>query len=261
MSKGSIVEFIINENELRTKKFLKDWFPLSTKKIVIVCPTFKSTGYIDFVLNSVQKFTKNVEFLFVANDATDRVKNYLKEHQINHIIYENDDKDEYYINRVYKAYNFGGMNANGDIIVFVNTDNAFSENWLENLLRHLKEDRIVCSRLVESGKLLSGKNSISKNFGRSYHEYNEEGFLKYARDIREKKLVQGGHSNWMPCAIYKNIFEKSGRYPPGNRTERSGKITSGDTIYFYETLKSIGVKPYTVFDSIVYHIQEGEKDE
>jgi len=32
MSKGGIVEFIKNDNGLHTKKFLKDWFPLSTKK-------------------------------------------------------------------------------------------------------------------------------------------------------------------------------------------------------------------------------------
>ena len=65
----------------------------------------------------------------------------------------------------------------------------------------------------------------------------------------------------MPCAIYKDTFVKSGGYPIGNRTEKSGKIISGDWIYFYEKLKSVGIQHYTVYDSIVYHIQEGEMDD
>jgi len=65
----------------------------------------------------------------------------------------------------------------------------------------------------------------------------------------------------MPCAIYKNLFVESGGYPIGNRTEKSGKITPGDKIFFYEKLKSMGIEHYTVNDSIVYHIQEGEMDE
>ncbi|MEO9309068.1 MAG: glycosyltransferase, partial [Nitrososphaera sp.] len=162
------------------------------------------------------------------------------------------------INRVYRAWNYGGFNAPGDIIVFVNSDMAFSDGWLDNLLKNLKEDRIVTSRLIESGKLRSGKYGIEKDFGRTYTQFDDSAFQKYAKEISSNEIREGGL--FMPCAIYKNLFIKSGGYPVGNRTENNGQITSGDYIFFYENLARRGIKHYTVFDSIVYHIQEGEMD-
>ena len=136
---------------------------------------------------------------------------------------------------------------------------AFSRNWLENLLKNLNKNRIVCSRLVESGKISSGKYAISKNLGQTYKEFKEEEFEKFAEEIKIPEIRKGGL--FMPCAIYKDLFVKSGGYPIGNRKEKNGSETSGDNILFYERLKPMGIQHYTSFDSIVYHIQEGELDE
>jgi len=176
-----------------------------------------------------------------------------------HLIFENEDKNEYYLKRVYRAWNYGGFNAPGDIIVFVNSDMAFSKDWLENLLKNLNKKRIICSRLVESGKMPSGQYAISKNFGQAYKEFKGEEFEKFAEEVKKPEIRRDGL--FMPCAIYKDIFIKSGGYPIGNRKEKDGSETSGDNILFYEKLKPMGVEHFTVFDSIVYHIQEGELDE
>jgi len=256
---GRLLDRLVDETGIKLEPFSRDWFPLSTQKIAIVCLIYKSTGYAKFVLDSFKKYTKDVEFLFIANDATDKVKNFLSENNINHLVFENEDKNEHYIKRVYRAWNFGGQSAPADIIVFVNSDMAFSSGWLENLLLELKENRIVTSRLIESGKLPSDKSAISKNFGTSYKEFNDDLFQEFVKQSSQRKLIKGGL--FMPCAFYKDIFLKSGGYPIGNRQEKSGKITSGDWIFFYEKLKPIGIEHYTVCDSLVYHVQEGEMDE
>lgn len=259
---GRWLERIKDENGLILNKCSIDWFPLSTLKVTVVCLIYKSIGYANFVLNSFNKHTKgvgkNVEFLFVANDPTDKLLNYLQENKIPHLLFRNKDPSEYHINRVYRAWNYGGCNAPGDIIVFVNSDMAFSDGWLNNLLKNLKEDRVVTSRLIESGKLRSGKYGIEKDFGRTYTQFDDFAFQEYAKEISSNEIREGGL--FMPCAIYKDLFIKSGGYPIGNRIENNGKITSGDYIFFYENLAQAGIKHYTVFDSIVYHIQEGEMD-
>ncbi|MDP2855929.1 MAG: hypothetical protein Q8N90_02270 [bacterium] len=228
-------------------------------KVTVVCLIYKSVGYIDFVWNSFQKYTKNAEFLFTANDATDQVKDYLRQKKLPHLIFENKDKNEHYLKQVYRAWNYGGFNAPGDIIVFVNSDMAFSDGWLDNLLKNVNNNRIVCSRLIESGKMSSGNYGISKNFGRTYKEFDDNAFQRYAKEIRKTEIREGGW--FMPCAIYKDLFIKSGGYPIGNRKEPDGSETSGDYIFFYEILRKMGIKHYTAFDSIVYHIREGEMDE
>ncbi len=259
---GRWLERITDETDLVLNKLSIDWLPLSTLKITVVCLIYKSIGYADFVLNSFKKQTKgvgkNIEFLFVANDPTAKLLKYLQENEIKHLLYRNKDPNEYYINRVYRAWNFGGFNAAGDILVFVNSDMAFSNGWLSNLLKNLKEDRIVTSRLVESGKLRSGKYGIEKDFGRTYTQFDDAAFQEYAKRISTNEIKDGGL--FMPCAIYRDLFIRSGGYPIGNRSENNGKVTSGDYIFFYENLLRAGIKHYTVFDSIVYHIQEGEMD-
>ena len=178
-----------------------------------------------------------------------------------HVVFRNPDPAEHYMSRVYRAWNHGGMKAaaESDVVVFVNSDMAFSPGWLDGLLRRLDERTIVTSRLVESGKLRSGTYGIERNFGTTHSEFDDAEFQKFANKISSNRARPGGL--FMPCALYADTFRRSGGYPLGNRAEPDGTVTSGDAIFFYETLKAMGVSHVTAFDSIVYHVQEGEMDE
>ena len=259
---GWSLERIRDEKTLTLKPFSRDWFPLSTLKISVICLIYKSIEYANFVLNSFEKYKPslnyNLNFCFIANDPTDELLNYFDKNNIRYKLFRNKDLKEHYLNRVYRAWNFGGCESDADIIIFVNSDMAFSQNWLDNLLKNLSENRIVTSRLIESGKLRSGKYGIEKNFGQTYSEFDDESFQKYAASASKSEIKQGGL--FMPCAIYKDLFVKSGGYPIGNRIEKNGNVTPGDKILFYEKLLPMGIKHYTVFDSLVYHVQEGEMD-
>jgi hypothetical protein len=85
----------------------------------------------------------------------------------------------------------------------------------------------------------------------------------YAEIIKEPRAYPGGL--FMPCAFYKKDFVVSGGYPEGNVYQGGIGITntpfikSGDAFFFQDILKN--KKHITAFDSIVYHIQEGELDE
>jgi hypothetical protein len=260
---GWMLERIKDEKNVELKPFSRDWIPLSTLKITVIALIYRSINYLHFVYHSFNKYAeengKNVEFLFIANDPTDEIVSYLQTNNIPHLIFRNKDPNEHYIKRVYRAWNYGGFNAPGDIIVFVNSDTSFSPFWLNNLSKNLTEKRIITSRVVEPGKLKQAKYAITKNFGTTYSEFDDESFQKFV-DVTSKNKIMSGENDFMPCMIYKDIFIKSGGYPIGNRTEKNGNITSGDWIFFYENLKSMGVKHYCIFDSIVYHIQEGEMD-
>lgn len=238
-------------------------------KVVILGMIYKSPGYLDFMMDQIRRYCKNqesyeVDYLIVANDASDGIKRKLILEGIKHVIFRNPDPNAYYINRTYRAWNFGGMNAPGDVIVFINSDMAFSPDWLPKLLKHLNTNTIPCSRLVESGKLSSGEYGISKDFGKSYDKYSEPGFLKFASEVQLPKVEPGGL--FMPVAFYKDDFVRSGGYPEGNiyaggvGAYPGTFMESGDHYFFYKNPIMKQKKHITVFDSVVYHIQEGEKD-
>lgn len=231
--------------------------------ITVVGMIYKSTKYLDFMMEGIRDTC--ADYLIVANDPVPAVVEKLKLDGIKHVIYNDSQPDDYYLNRVYRAWNFGGRMAKGDVIVFVNSDMAFGPDWLDNLLFRLDENTIPCSRLVESGKLFSGQpHTISRNYGTTVEDFDKPGFLTFATEVSSDVVALGG--TYMPCAFYKDDFIRSGGYPEGNiYTGGVGKHTtkfvrSGDKHFFCENSVMKMKRHVTVFSSVVYHIQEGEMD-
>ena len=238
----------------------------------IICLIYKSVGWLKFVYEQVLKYTdmSNKEFFFVANDATEEVLNYLHDNNIPHYEFNNtgEQQAEWYVNNVYRAYNFAATKARGDIMVMINSDMAFSPRWLDNLWKSYDGTNCVCSRLVESGKLPSGLYGIEKDLGRNYDSYQEDLFQNFARFIAIPRVENSGL--FMPLLIRKQHFEMVGGYPEGQVVIGSDiynpviakwgeACISGDTVIM-QKLKDHGIVHQTAFDSIVYHFQWGEID-
>lgn len=241
-------------------------------KFSIVCLVYKSIAWLDFVYEQVFKYTDmtDKEFFFVANDANETVLNHLRENYIPHYIHTNtpEQQAEWYVNNVYRAYNFAASKAQGDFIVFINSDMAFTPGWFDHLWQAYNGTNCVVSRLVESGKLPSGQYGVEKNFGRDYQTYQEKHFQQYASELAEAKVADGGL--FMPLLIRKEHFQKAGGYPEGQVlrgtnlyrpviAKRGEVCLSGDTVLMVK-LKAIGIRHQTAFNSIVYHFQWGELD-
>jgi hypothetical protein len=242
-------------------------------KISYVCLIYKSTKWLKFVYDQVTKHTnlENSEFFFVANDACLEVLDYLKDNNISHYVHNNTDEQrkEWYINNVYRAYNFGAKQAKGEYIIFLNSDMAFSPGWSDKLLESVTDTTCVNSRLVERGIMSSGQYGIERNFGNNYNDYNETEFINYAKSISDNHLYPSGL--YMPLILKKTHLEAVNYYPEGNIIPGSdifnpiyaklGEPCIPGDITFINKLKSIGVDHYTNFASIIYHFQEGEKRE
>lgn len=225
------------------------------KTVEIVCLIFRSVTYLKHIIDQMERYGHadgyKVTHRIVANDATEKVLNYLKDNNINHSVFNNPDPNEYYINRVYRAYNYAISSSEADIVCPINSDDAFSPRWLDNLLKHYDGTTIPASRLIESGKMPSGKHGMGFNCGRSVEEYDETKFLKFVEENSEDVARPGGL--YMPC-----LLDPSFQYPNGNMHNSHGKfIKAGDAWAF----ENSGLKHITPYDSLVYHIQEGEKDE
>ncbi len=225
--------------------------------VCVVGMIYKSLAYLDFMVGQMKKYC-DCDCGIVANDATPEILEALKSFEDWGWVLEYNDPnpEEYYLNRVYRAWNAGGFYCASkyDVVIFVNSDMGFSPGWHDNLVATLTEDTIPCSRLVESGKMLSGKHAISKNFGRHPSEYQEDAFLAFAEKEKLQLIVAEGL--YMPCAFRTEDFLASGGYPEGNVNGMPGDV------YFFNWNPVMKEKQHiTVFNSIVYHIIEGEMDE
>lgn len=240
------------------------------KNIEVITLIYKSIDYLDLIYKELKSDKCKIEgwdvgVRVVANDATEEVLNYLKNLDIPYTIYNDPKPNDYYINRLYRCYNHAGITSEYDNICFVNSDMVFSENWLSNLLKHHDGINIPTSRLVESGKMMSGMHGISFNCGRNPKNIDFDLWEKFSNHTKKDEIHQKGL--FMPCVFEKDKFIKSGLYPEGNiykdgigTLHPHGVIQSGDDWYFRKLENDYGMKHITVFDSLVYHIQEGEKD-
>jgi hypothetical protein len=238
------------------------------KNIEIISLIFKSIDYLELIYNELKSDKCkvdgwNINVRIVANDATQEILDKLKTLDIPYTIYNDPKPNDYYLNRVYRCWNFAGKTSEYDNICFVNSDMVFSDGWLDNLLKHHNGINIPTSRLVESGKMMSGTHGFSFNCGRNPKNIDFELWEKVNTSMREDKTYSGGL--YMPCIFTKNRFIESGMYPEGNIYSDgvgtlNGFVQSGDDWYFRKLEKEYNMKHITVFDSLVYHIQEGEKD-
>ena len=237
--------------------------------VEVISLAFKSVRYLHSIYKQLKSDNCKIEgwdigIRILLNDATAEVIEETKRLDIPYTIFNNPDPNEYYLNRVYRAYNQCVITSEYDNVYLVNSDDIFSKNWLWNLLKHHNGINIPASRLIESGKMSSGKYGVTQNFGRTPETIDYIGWENYVTQKAVDETHPGGL--FMPCVFEKKRFLESGMYPEGNvYTTGVGNfgdtfVASGDDYYFKKLQREYGMRHITPFDSLVYHIIEGEKD-
>jgi hypothetical protein len=247
--------------------------------ITIVCLIYCSVEWLEFVYGEMLRLSStmrkgDVEILFVANDATPEVIEFLADNGIPHIsVKTRKSPDEWFINSVYRAYNIGVQSAQGENVFLINSDMAFDQNCLPELVRHLKPRTFLVSRLVELGVLRTGEHGIERDFGSDPKSFRRKNFESYAAKISVPTVHPGGL--FMPLLMNRQEFLDLGGFPEGNlliedssdyqttglcrryALERDQCIP-GDRALF-DRAKILGYEHCTVFSSIAYHFQAGER--
>ena len=147
------------------------------------------------------------------------------------------DEGKGFLWNLYKGWNLGyeiGFQY-ADYICPIATDHSFYRNWLANLLKNGKENRVVNCKLIEPGILQT--IHATKNFGvTNEEEFQEEDFLKHAEVLYqegENKLAMNaaehGHRlDAMPFLVPRDVWEKFG---PMNKWIVDEKLTQLEKLW------------------------------
>lgn len=207
-------------------------------RIEIVGMVYRSKEFYSFLQQQAQ-LTR-----IVGNDSTLKLpKGWVDEY--------NDPKpNDHYLARVYRCWNYCVESSESEYVCLVNSDMALAPGWLAALERRLDGKTLPTSRLVEPGFLRPGQHAIEIDLGRNPSTFPWGAWRELAADLSEDRVEPGGL--FMPCVLHRESFLRCGGYPEGNVNG-----VSGDKILFGKMAEA-GFQHVTCFDSLVYHMQEGE---
>ncbi len=236
---------------------------MGVKDITIATLVYKSPEYLDFVLDSLKRYgslENRVQYLVIANDATDEIKDKVlaltarSDAPHTGVIHDNPDPDEWWIQRVYAAWNRCLEECETDYICFVNNDMAFTNGWLDALAKYDLTRYVPTSRLVESERMPSLPGLISKNFGQTLASFRNDEFQKFADSVKAQGFAAGVGA-YMPSLFRVDVLKSVGGWH-----KNVGNIP-GDRLTFSLLKKYMGIEQIMVMDSIAYHFQRGESAE
>ena len=246
-------------------------------QLEIISLIYKSPKYLRHIVSEMQNAISDlplseqavIGIRVVANDPTEEVVAALTEGVVPYSIYNDLSPEDYYLNRVYRAWNYAGQTSKARLVLFVNSDMVFHEGWLRGLLEcyNIFAGRVIpCSLLVESGNLRPSWPAIEYDFGKTLDTLDVKSLTQFARKINPRILYRGGL--FMPCILHQSLFDPSHLdylpFPEGNIYEGgigahgTNLLESGDAWYFRKLNERYGLTHITTSDSICYHIQEGE---
>ncbi len=237
--------------------------------IEVVGMVYRSPDFLRFLKD--QKVCDRI----VGNDPAPEVMDMLPWNKEGHIYFDRSPSD-HYLSRVYRCWNYCVESSSAEYVCLVHTDMAFSPGWLDALERRLDGKTLPCSRMVEPGHtrkdgrtLTPGKHAVHIDIGRDPETFPMEAWFNIAADLSDDRVERGG---LFGCpVIHRQTFSRLGGFPHGNvtrdgnvchhsdwmRESRAGNLVSGDA-FLFERMGREGFQHVTCFDSLVYHMQEGE---
>lgn len=247
-------------------------------KVTLVSLIYKDLEWLEFQYSQLLKLQTDlpmgqVEILFIANDATPEVLGFLRENLIPHrAVSTKAYEGEWFINSVYRAYNLAVELSDTEYVYLLNSDMAYTKGTLARVFEKRAPNLMLASRLVELGVMESGQYGIERSFGSSPRTFRDKDFSKYAQSIAQAELRDGGL--YMPLLVHRDTFLKLGGFPEGNLTPESLELYAagglaaisemgsssvpGDRAFVMRASRK-DVLHKTVFDSIAYHFQAGER--
>ena len=181
--------------------------------ITLVIPSYNNLKHIKNAYTSIRKHYPEVNLILMDDGSTDETWEWL-----NSLI-----KNDYYL-RIYKSeervghtilYDKGIEMAETEIVGILHADMIVGPNYIENLLKHLKSQTIVCATRIEPPLHPEGKEKIIQNFGLDFDDLDIEAFEKYALEKQSEFKDITTKGMFAPWIIYKSDFVAIGGHDPG----------------------------------------------
>jgi glycosyltransferase involved in cell wall biosynthesis len=181
-------------------------------KVTLVIPTYNNLQHIKNAYTSIRKWYPTLELVLLDDGSNDGTYEWLletKSNDDNVILHRSDERVGHTI-----LYDLGIEMATNEIVGIIHADMIVTENYLENLLKHLDKGKVVCGTRIEPPLHPPGNEKIIQNFGLDFDDLDIPAFEEFAKKAQSENEGRTTKGMFAPWILYKEDFQRIGGHDP-----------------------------------------------
>jgi len=180
---------------------------LTQEQVTLVIPSSNNLRHLKNAYQSIKTHAPHCKIVMLDDGSTDGTTDWLSGLSDDNItvIYRSDKRVGHTI-----LYDKGIELAQTEVVGIMHADMILGPYYLENLLKHLEREKVVCATRVEPPLHPAGKEKIIRDFGTDFDNLNLDAFEAYVLEAQQDFKDQTTNGMFAPWIIYKEDFVAMG---------------------------------------------------
>jgi glycosyltransferase involved in cell wall biosynthesis len=180
---------------------------LTQEQVTLVIPSSNNLRHLKNAYTSIKKNAWHCKIVMLDDGSTDGTTEWLNGLSDDNItaVYRSSERVGHTI-----LYDKGIELAETEIVGIMHADMILGPYYLENMLKHLQRETVVCATRVEPPLHPAGKEKIIRDFGTDFNNLNLDAFEAYVLEAQQDFKDQTTDGMFAPWIIYKEDFINMG---------------------------------------------------
>ena len=176
---------------------------LTQEQVTLVIPSSNNLRHLKNAYHSIKMHAPHCKIVMLDDGSTDGTTDWLSGLSDDNItvIYRSDKRVGHTI-----LYDKGIELAQTEVVGIMHADMILGPYYLENLLKHLEREKVVCATRVEPPLHPAGKEKIIRDFGTDFDNLNLDAFEAYVLEAQHEYKDLTTNGMFAPWIIYKEDF-------------------------------------------------------
>ncbi len=178
--------------------------------VSFVIPSYNNLRHLKNCYESIKKHEQSCEIILIDDGSTDGTYNWMMSIKDSKVkVIRSEERLGHTI-----QYDVGISQSSNEIVAILHADMILGPNYLNNVVKHLKEKTVVCATRVEPPLHPQGKEKIVQDFGTDFDNLrvNEfEAFCLRSQNANKDLITKGMFAPWI---IRKEDFLRIGGHDP-----------------------------------------------
>ena len=180
---------------------------LTQEQVTLVIPSSNNLRHLKNAYQSIKTHAQHCKIVMLDDGSTDGTTEWLAGLSDDNItaIYRSSERVGHTV-----LYDKGIELAQTEVVGIMHADMILGPYYLENMLKHLQKETVVCATRVEPPLHPAGKEKIIKDFGTDFDNLNLNSFEAYVLEAQHEYKDLTTNGMFAPWIIYKEDFVTMG---------------------------------------------------